>query len=109
MVIGGGARILMAALSTAGRSSALETGLSFAQTTDPTQGQAGQVVSVFLGVMGVAMIFATNLHHQFILAIVNSYAAFEPAHPPSTADATEYAIRSHRRFHSASAYRSPRR
>jgi flagellar biosynthetic protein FliR len=93
MIIGGGARMLMAALSTAGQIVGLETGLSFAQTTDPTQGQAGQVVSVFLGVMGVAMIFATNLHHEFIRAIVNSYQAFEPAHPPSVSDATEYSIR----------------
>jgi flagellar biosynthetic protein FliR len=93
LIIGGGARMLMAALSTAGQVVGLETGLSFAQMTDPSQGQAGAIVSVFLGVLGVAMIFATNLHHQFILAIVNSYQAFSPGQPPSVEDATEYAIR----------------
>lgn len=93
LLIGGGARMLMAALSTAGQIVGLETGLSFAQMTDPTQGQAGQVVSIFLGVMGVAMIFATDLDHQFILAIVGSYQAFAPAHMISMADAAEYGIR----------------
>lgn len=93
LLIGGGARMLMAALSTAGQIVGLETGLAFAQMTDPTQGQAGQVISIFLGVMGVAMIFVTGLHHMFILAIVSSYQAFQPAELISMADAAEYAIR----------------
>jgi flagellar biosynthesis protein FliR len=93
LMIGSVARILMAALSTAGQIVGLETGLSFAQMTDPTQGQAGQVVSIFLGVMGIAMVFATGLHHQFIMAIVGSYQMFAPGGSIRMDDAAEYAIR----------------
>src|SRR5262249_13996750 len=56
LLIGGLARMLMAALTTAGQIAGLETGLSFAQTADPTQGQAGEIISVFLGLFGVTMI-----------------------------------------------------
>jgi flagellar biosynthetic protein FliR len=93
LMLGAVARMLMAALTTAGQIVGLETGLAYAQTTDPTMGQAGQVVSVFLGVMGVALIFATDLDHSFIEAIVGSYQAFQPGHAPSLGDSAEYAIR----------------
>lgn len=93
LMLGSLARILMGALTTAGQIVGLETGLSFAQMTDPTQGQAGQVVGIFLNLMGATLIFATGLHHAFIGGIVGSYQAFHVGDFPRVDDALEAAIR----------------
>lgn len=93
LLLGGVSRILMSALSNAGQIVGMETGLAFAQTTDPTQGQAGQLVAVFLGLLGVTMIFATGLHHLFIGAMVGSYEAFPPATFPDVGDAAALAVK----------------
>jgi flagellar biosynthetic protein FliR len=93
LMLGSLARILMGALSTAGQIVGLETGLSFAQMTDPTQGQAGQVVAIFLNLLGVTMIFATGLHREFIAAIAGSYQVFHVGMWPTAGDALEAAVR----------------
>lgn len=92
-VLGGVARILMTGLSTAGQIFGLETGLSFGQTADPLQGeQAGQIVAVFLGLLGVTLVFATNLHHVFLLGIRDSYKVFPPGKGFSVGDASDFAL-----------------
>jgi flagellar biosynthetic protein FliR len=92
IVLGGVARILMTSLATAGQIFGLETGLSFAQVADPTQTQAGQVVAVFLGLMGVTLVFATNMHHVFIRGIVDSYQVFAVGKPFPMGDAADFAV-----------------
>jgi flagellar biosynthetic protein FliR len=92
LVLGGVARILMTGLATAGQIVGLETGLAFAQTTDPTQGQIGQVISVFLGLMGLALVFATNLHHVFIRGVADSYTVFAVGKPFPMGDAADFAV-----------------
>jgi flagellar biosynthetic protein FliR len=95
-VLGGVARILMTGLATAGQIFGLETGLSFAQTADPLSGtnggQAGQIISVFLGLLGTVLVFATNLHHMFIRGIVESYTTFAPGKGFSVGDASDFAL-----------------
>ena len=44
-------------------------GLGFVTAVDPTQGQQGVIVGNFLGVLGVTLIFATDLHHLVIAAL----------------------------------------
>ncbi len=92
VALGGAARILTSALATAGQIMGMETGLSFAQMTDPTQGQAGQIFAVFLGMMGVTLIFATGLHHMFIAGIAGSYELIAPGAPPPVDDITALAV-----------------
>lgn len=92
LLLGGVARIVMTALATAGQIFGLETGLAFAQTADPLQGQAGQIVSVFLGLLGVTLVFATNLHHVFLLGLRDSYSVFRPGQPFPVGDAADYAL-----------------
>lgn len=92
LTLGGVARILMTALATAGQIFGLETGLSFAQTADPTQGQAGQIIGVFLGLLGVTLVFATNLHHTFLLGIRDSYQVFAVGKVFSVGDAADFAL-----------------
>ncbi|MBI1188636.1 MAG: flagellar type III secretion system protein FliR [Alphaproteobacteria bacterium] len=94
LILGGAARLLMTALATAGQIMGLETGLAFAQTADPTQTQSGQIFAVFLGLFGVALIFATELHHVFLAGIVGSYGVFSPGVAPDAGDAAQLAIRS---------------
>jgi flagellar biosynthesis protein FliR len=92
LVLGGVARILMTGLATAGQIFGLETGLSFAQTADPTQAGQGQVIAVFLGLMGIALVFATNLHHVFIRGIADSYSVFAVGKPFPVGDAADFAV-----------------
>lgn len=92
IVLGGVARILMTGLATAGQIFGLETGLSFAQVADPTQTQAGQIIAVFLGLMGTVLVFATNLHHVFIRGIADSYQVFAVGKPFPVADAADFAL-----------------
>ena len=74
-----------------GGSSGIEW-VSFAQTADPTQGQAGQIVGVFLGLLGVTLVFAAGLHHTFLRGIAGSYELFAPGKPFSVADAADFAL-----------------
>lgn len=92
VLLGGAARLLVSSLATAGQIIGLEMGLSFAQTADPTMSGSGQLVSVFLGLMGIALIFATGLHHMFLLGIAGSYDVIAPGAPPPVGDAAQLAL-----------------
>jgi flagellar biosynthetic protein FliR len=93
VVIGAMARIIMSGLSVAGNLIATQTGLAYAQTLDPSMGEAGAVVGNFLTLLGTVLIFATNLHHLAIGAIQGSYALIPPGQPFPTGDLAELAIR----------------
>lgn len=92
VLIGGAARFLMTALATAGQIVGLEIGLAFAQTADPTMTQSGQLTAVFLSILGVALLFATGLHHMFLLGIVGSYDLIALGAPPPVGDAADLAL-----------------
>lgn len=76
MIIGLFARLLMASIHTAGTMIAMSTGLAAAQSFDPTQGSQSAMVSTLLTLMAVTLIFVTDIHHQIIWAMVNSYNVF---------------------------------
>ncbi|WP_020177610.1 flagellar biosynthetic protein FliR [Methylopila sp. M107] len=84
-------RFVMSALSVAGNVIANQLGLGFVMTVDPTQGQQGAIVGNFLTLVGVTLIFATDLHHLAIGAIAASYDAFRPGAFPETGDAARLA------------------
>jgi flagellar biosynthetic protein FliR len=92
LLLGGAARILVSALATAGQAIGLEIGIAFAQTADPTMTQSGQLVAVFLGVMGVALIFATGLDHMFLRGVAGSYDVIAPGAPAPVGDAAQLAL-----------------
>jgi len=92
VALGGAARLLVSALATAGQIMGLEIGLSFAQTADPTATGSGQILAVFLGLMGLALIFATGLHHMFLQGIVGSYEVISPGAPLPIGDLSELAL-----------------
>lgn len=93
LMLGGLLRFTMAALSVTGEVIALQTALGFAQTANPMQAQPGTALSSFLTLLGVTLIFATNLHHLFIGAMARSYTLFEPGAQVLVQDAATVAIR----------------
>ncbi len=78
VVLGLAGRLTISALQVAGVVIAQELGLGFASTVDPSQQEQGVVVSSFLTMTGVALIFATDLHHLVIGALEQSYRIFMP-------------------------------
>jgi flagellar biosynthetic protein FliR len=85
-VLGLIARLTISALQVAGSVVANQVGLGFVTAVDPTQGQQGVLVGNFLSVLGVTMIFATDLHHLLIAALNDSYALFRPGEVPIVGD-----------------------
>lgn len=92
LVLGIAGRILMSVLQSAGTIIAEVLGLSFLVSTDPTQGQQGALIGNFLSLLGIAFIFATDLHYLVIAAIQHSYVIFPPGRMPGTDDAARYVI-----------------
>jgi flagellar biosynthetic protein FliR len=89
-VLGMTARLAISALQIAGSVVAQQMGLGFVTAVDPTQNQQGALVGNFLTVMGVALIFATNLHHLVIVALNDSYAIFAPGQMPIVGDVAQH-------------------
>jgi len=92
LMIGGILRVFMMSLATAGEMVSLGTTLSFAQTANPSQAQPSTTLSTFLGLMGLVLIMATDLHHMFLAAIVRSYSIFPFGRDVPVADAARLAI-----------------
>ena len=85
-VLGLTARLTISALQVAGSIVAQQLGLGFVTAVDPTQGQQGVLVGNFLTILGVTVLFATNLHHLFIAALNDSYVLFRPGEVPLMGD-----------------------
>jgi flagellar biosynthetic protein FliR len=83
LLIGGmmGALLQMftAALTTAGELISLQTTLAFAQTANPSEAQPTASIGTFLMLIGMTLVFDTDLHQMFIAAIAHSYTLFAPA------------------------------
>jgi flagellar biosynthetic protein FliR len=90
--IGGMARLLLSALHVGGTVIAFQTGLAAAQGFDPAQQSQSAIVATFLTLIGVNLIFATNMHHLLIRAMVDSYSIFTPGNLPPVAQFSELAI-----------------
>ncbi|HXF88528.1 MAG TPA: flagellar biosynthetic protein FliR [Xanthobacteraceae bacterium] len=85
-VLGLVARLAISALQVAGTVAAQQLGLGFITAVDPTQGQQGLIVGNFLTILGVTLIFATDLHHLIIAALHDSYRLFAPGESLLTGD-----------------------
>jgi flagellar biosynthetic protein FliR len=93
ILVGAMTRIIMGALSIAGNLIATQTGLSYAQQVDPTSDQQSVVIGNFISMLGVVLIFATNMHHLAIAAIAGSYTLIPPGAALPTADMAELTVR----------------
>ena len=92
ILMGAAARLTMSGLQVAGTVIAFQSGLGYAQTVDPTQGTQSAIVSAFFGLLGVVLIFASNLHHLIIRALHDSYVLFPPGALPPVEGFAEIAV-----------------
>ncbi len=92
-VLGLTARLAISGLQVAGSVVAQQLGLGFVTAVDPTQNQQGMLVGNFLAVLGVTLIFATDMHHLIIAALNDSYRIFAPGEMPIVGDVSQLVTR----------------
>lgn len=80
---------IMSTLSLAGSMIGYQVGLTNAFSFDPIAQQQSQLLTGFLSNVGLLAIFATDLHHLMLQAIVESYALFRPGQPLPWGDFSE--------------------
>jgi len=85
-VLGISVRLAISALQYTGAVVAAQLGLGFVTEIDPTQGQQGVIFGNFLAMLGLVLIFATDLHYLIIGALDDSYTLFSPGEVPLTGD-----------------------
>jgi flagellar biosynthetic protein FliR len=93
IVLGATARVTLSALAVAGSVIAQQLGLGFVTTIDPTQGQQGAVIGNFLTILGLTLLFATDMHHLVIAALNDSYVIFSPGEVMPSGDIAALATR----------------
>ena len=76
IMLGFSIRLLVSALHVAGTVIAMQSGLAMAQAFDPAQGGQSSLVATFMTLVGVTLVFVTDLHHLMISAMYNSYNLF---------------------------------
>jgi flagellar biosynthetic protein FliR len=86
-------RLLMSAMHVAGTVIALQAGLASAMFFDPNQGGQSVLVSSALVFLGIALVFATDIHLLGLQAAFDSYTMFPPMHAPSFGDFANAAVR----------------
>jgi flagellar biosynthetic protein FliR len=89
LFLGTVARLLLAALETAGQIVSLQLSLSAATVFNPAAAQQGTVTSALLMMLGTLLVFLSDAHHLMIRAIVDSYALFGPGTAPAFGDLAE--------------------
>ncbi len=93
LILGGIARMVVMATQTAGAVIAFQAGLSMATASDPSQpGVQGAIIGNFLTLLGVALVFATDLHYLVLAAIHDSYTYFPPGGDLMLADSAMAAV-----------------
>ena len=95
LVIGIITRIAVSGTQVAGAVIASAAGLSVAVAADPVNGGVqGALIGAFLSMLGIALIFATDLHHVAISAIHDSYMIFKVTDPLMFGDAANVIVES---------------
>ncbi|MFQ5346479.1 MAG: flagellar biosynthetic protein FliR [Rhodothalassiaceae bacterium] len=69
-------RAVFSALNVAGTIAAFQTSLAFSQQVDPAQGTQSAITASFLSMLGLVLIFASDLHLVTLEAMVRSYSVF---------------------------------
>lgn len=83
------ARLMMSAIVVAGQVAGMQSGLAFAQSFDPTQGQQGAVLATFLNLVAVTLVFVSGLHHLFLTGIIGSYTIIPAGSLPNLGDVAQ--------------------
>lgn len=86
-------QLIMSASQVAGTTIANQLGLAFAMSVDPTQGQQGALLSNFIAILAVTLIFVGDLHHIALRGIADSFTLFRPGEWLPAGDFAEMALR----------------
>lgn len=79
-------RLAIAALQTAGTIIAAQISLMNALSFDAISAQQGALPANFLTMMGVVLLFVTDLHHLMLAGVAASYETFPPGAPLPVGD-----------------------
>jgi flagellar biosynthesis protein FliR len=86
-------RVFISTLAVAGEVVSFQTTLSFAQSVNPMQAQSTTSLGTFLALLGLVLVYAMNLHHLFIEAMIDSYRVFPAIKPIMVEDASILLVR----------------
>ena len=92
LFLGALARMLLAALHMAGVVIGFQSSLANADLFDPINATQGSLFGAFLNILGVFLVFMSDLHHLMLMAIADSYTVFAPADLPTIGDAASTAV-----------------
>lgn len=85
-------RILWLTLDTTGRVISFSTGLASATIFNPSVAEQGTAIGLILTMLGMLLLFITDLHHMVIRAVVESYTVFKPGGPLMLGDLSEAVV-----------------
>lgn len=105
--LGTGARILLASLHLLGALVGMVAGLSNALAPSQANTEGATALAALLTVAAIALIFATDLHHLMISAILRSYAILPPGRLPAGDMADQVARLGSGAFYMATAMATP--
>jgi len=86
-------RVLMAALQTAGTVLAMVASMANMFVLDPIAEQQSSLLSTFLGMMALTLVFVTDTHHLMLAALADSYSVFSPVQGPMIPDMSDFLAR----------------
>lgn len=93
IAVAGCVRLMVSALHVAGVVMSTFTGLGAAMAFDPAQGTQGAILGTFLTILGVTLIFVTDMHHMLIAVLRDSYALMPSGEIPPAQDLADLATR----------------
>lgn len=82
-------QVLMSALHVAGTFIGFQIGMTNAFSFDAVAEQQSSTLTSFLNTLALVLLFATDLHHLMLRAVVDSYQLFTPGTPVPLADFSE--------------------
>lgn len=92
LALGAIVRILFSTLAFTGSVIALNAGLSAATLFNPQEGQQGAMVSRFLALAAIVLMFASGLHHLIFESLTRSYMVMRPGGAINAGDFSELAV-----------------
>lgn len=85
-------RLFVYLLESAGSIIAQVIGFSNALSNSPITAQQASIISAFLSLVGLLLIFTLSLHHLFIYGAIDSYSIFKPGFLPPFADFSDHFV-----------------
>lgn len=80
------ARLMISALEIGGMVVAHQIGLANAFALNPSMATQGSIPGAVLGMTGILLIFATDMHHLLLRSLVQTYTLFPAGSPPPIGD-----------------------